>query len=92
MGRWIMLGLTILGVVLVFTTKNTGVLAIGLLSSVIGFFGFILALASDRVSASARPESSIAAVEDLAALRKVVPRPAPTMRPPSSANDATSQS
>ena len=70
MTRWIMLGLTLLGVVLVFTTKSVGVLSLGLLSGCIGFFGFILAMASDRVSASGRPESSMAAIDDLTALHK----------------------
>jgi hypothetical protein len=79
MARWIMLGVTILGVALVFTTKSTGVLALGLLLGIVGFFGFVFALAADRVSASARPESSMAAVDDLVALRK---RPiAPVSRP-----------
>jgi hypothetical protein len=71
MTRWIMLGLTLLGVVLVFTTKSVGVLSLGLLSGCIGFFGFILAMASDRVSASGRPESSMAAIDDLTALHKL---------------------
>jgi hypothetical protein len=70
MARWLMLGLTTLGLVVVFTTKSPGWLGTGLLFGIVGFFGFVLALAADRVSASARPESSMAAVDDLAALRK----------------------
>jgi hypothetical protein len=70
MARWIMLGLTILGVALVFSTKSAGLLSLGLLCSIVGFFGFVFVLAADRVSASARPETSMAAADDLAALRK----------------------
>lgn len=80
MTRWIMLGLTIIGMALVFSTKSAGLLSLGLLCSVFGFFGFVFALAADRVSASARPETSMAAVDDLAALRKraTLPRARPS--------------
>jgi uncharacterized protein (DUF58 family) len=77
MARWILLGATILGWIVVFTTKSAALLMIGLLLGIVGFFGFVFALAADRVSASARPESSMAAAADLAALRK---RPPPTLR------------
>lgn len=76
MSRWLMLGLTILGVILIFTTRNPGILMLGLLCGVVGFFGFILALAADRVSASSRPETSMVAIDDLASMRK------PHVRPP----------
>jgi hypothetical protein len=79
MTRWLMLGLTIIGIVVIFTTKNAGVLLLGLLFGIVGFVGFIMALAADRVSASARPESAMAAIDDLAALRK--PRAASAPRP-----------
>lgn len=70
MTRWIMLGLTVLGIVLIFTTKSPGLLGLGLLFGLVGFVGFIFALAAERISANARPESSMASSEDLAALRK----------------------
>lgn len=95
MARWIMLGLTILGVALVFTTKSVGVLSLGLLCGVFGFFGFVFALASDRISASARPEASMAAIDDLVALRKPVMRAAPNTVQQSTlpeANDAARRS
>jgi hypothetical protein len=79
MARWLMLGLTILGVVLIFTTKIPGVLMLGLFLGIVGFFGFIMALAADRVSASARPDSAMAAMDDLAALRRG--RAPPAARP-----------
>ncbi len=80
MARWIMLGLTILGAALMFSTKSVGLLSIGLLCAVVGFFGFVFVVVADRVSASARPETSMAAADDLAALRKraTLPRPRPS--------------
>ncbi|MEO6690548.1 MAG: hypothetical protein ABIS07_01405 [Dokdonella sp.] len=80
MARWIMLGLTIFGCALVFSTRSPGLLSLGLLCGVFGFFGFVFVLAADRVSASARPETSMAAADDLAALRKraTLPRPRPS--------------
>lgn len=80
MARWIMLGLTILGAALMFSARSVGLLSIGLLFAVFGFFGFVFVLAADRVSGSARPETSMAAADDLAALRKraTLPRPRPS--------------
>ncbi|MEO5558791.1 MAG: hypothetical protein ABIO49_03435 [Dokdonella sp.] len=79
MARWIMLGLMIIGAALVFSTKSAGLLSLGLLCSVFGFFGFVFALVADRVSASARPETSMAAADDLAALRKRASSPRPRL-------------
>ena len=85
--RWIMLALIVLGIAVTFTTKSVGLLALGLLLGFVGFFGLVFSLAADRVSASARPESAMAAPEDLKAMRtrrpiaavKSVPAPpAPT--------------
>jgi len=86
MTRWIMLVLTILGFALIFSTKSAALLAIGLLLAVIGFCGFVMSLLADRVSASARPETSMASTEDLVALRRprkpVAPPPAKTDQGP----------
>lgn len=87
MTRWIMLGLTVLGLVLVFVTKSPGLLAVGLLLGLFGAIGFVFALAADRISANARPESSMAALEDLAALRKR--KPPPAARPPATTPPVT---
>lgn len=78
MTRWILLGLTFVGFTLAFVAKSAGLLALGLLLGVVGAFGLIFALASDRVAASARPDALMAAPEDLAALGK---RPAPPRAP-----------
>ena len=66
--RWMLLALTILGFVLVFSSKSALVLAFGLLLGGVGLFGFIFALAADRISANARPDTSMASTEDLIAL------------------------
>lgn len=86
MARWLLFGLTIFGFGLAFVAKSPGLLAIGLLVGFVGFFGFIFAMAAARVSASARPESSMVGVDELAMLRRratpPAPRPSPATRPP----------
>lgn len=81
MFRWILLGLTLLGFALAFTTKSPGLLGLGLLFGVIGLIGFVLALANDRIAANARPDTAMASIEELAALKKpraTTPAPPPT--------------
>ena len=82
--RWLLLALTIAGFTLTFMAKGTGVLALGLLMSFVGFFGFIFALAADRVSSAARPETSMLDAGDLAAMRarQAGARPRPVATPP----------
>lgn len=70
MSRLFWLLLALVGCALTFTAKSPGLLGIGLLLGIVGFLGFVLALAASRVSASARPETAMASVEDLGALRK----------------------
>lgn len=89
--RWIMLALAIVGIVLTFTAKSMGVLVLGLVLDVVGVLGVVFSLAADRVSASARPESTMLGPEDLAAMRArragAAPRPvpnAPGPQPPAS--------
>ena len=67
--RWLLLVLTIAGFTLTFMAKGPLLLAIGLVLGFVGFLGFIFALAADRVSAAARPETSMLGAEDLAAMR-----------------------
>jgi hypothetical protein len=67
--RWLLLAITIAGFTLTFMAKGPGLLALGLVLGFVGFFGFIFALAADRVSAAARPETSMLGAEDLAAMR-----------------------
>ena len=92
MTRWIMLVVTLLGLVLTFGAKTPGLLGIGLLLTLIGVIGFVFALAADRIAANARPEASMAAVEDLAALRRkraAAPAPARPVVPAAPVAPAT---
>lgn len=84
MTRWILLGMTILGFVFVFTTRSPAVLLISLLAGIIGFVGFVVSLAADRVAANARPDVAMASREDIVAMRKPVVKPAiaqPSVQP-----------
>lgn len=78
MARWILLGMTILGTVVVFTTHNGALLAIALLMTLIGFVGFVLSLAAGRIASTSRPELAMASREDMMAMRKPLVRPAST--------------
>jgi hypothetical protein len=82
--RWLLLVLTVVGFTLTFMAKGPGLLAIGLVLGFVGFFGFIFALAADRVSASTRPETAMLATEDLAAMhaRQSGARPRPVVATP----------
>ncbi len=77
MVRLLLLVLTVAGIALVFVAKSPGLLGVGLVFGIVGFFGLVLSLAAARVSASARPEASMASVEDIIALRKPRPGSAP---------------
>lgn len=81
MARWILLALTILGFVLVFTTHNALVLGIGLLAGIVGFIGFAMTLAADRIAANSRPDVAMASPDDLKALRKPPARPGAIPKP-----------
>ena len=70
MARLLLLVLTLVGFALVFTAKSPGLLGLGLLFGMAGSFGFVLAMAATRVSASARPDTAMASVDDLVALKK----------------------
>jgi hypothetical protein len=87
MARWITLALTVIGFAIAFTTNSPGVLGLGLLLGLVGLIGFVFALAAARVSARARPETSMASVEDLRALRKAAP---PVGTPPRRPGDGPS--
>lgn len=80
MTRWLMLAGTVLGFALAFVAKGPGWVGFGLLLGFVGLFGLVFSMAADRISANARPESSMAGPEDLAAMRagRVAAKPAPT--------------
>lgn len=94
MWRWIMAAIAMAGFVLAFTTHSPGWLGVGLVLGFGGIVGVVLSMAAARVAASARPESTMASPQDLAALQRVhrpgppeakataAPRPATRDRPP----------
>lgn len=69
MTRLVLLIAMIGGFALAFVTRSPGLLGLGLLLGAVGLFGFIFSLAAARVSANARPDTSMASVDDLIALR-----------------------
>ncbi len=89
MSRLLWLVVTLVGFALAFVAKSAVVLGLGLLLGIVGFFGFVLAMAAARVSASARPETSMASVDDLGALRKRAP-PTTFRAPPARARGGDS--
>ena len=77
--RWILVGLTILCLTIVFTTKSAALLGIALLLGIFAFIGFIFSLAAERISSVSRPDTSMASVEHLAAMspRRAAKAPVP---------------
>jgi hypothetical protein len=66
--RWIMAALTVIGFAIAFFTGSVALLAVGIVLGFIGLFGTVFAIASERVSASARPDSAMASADVLAVL------------------------
>jgi len=89
MTRWILLGMTILGTVVVFTTHNGMLLAIALLMTLVGFVSLVLSLAAGRIASTSRPELAMASREDMMAMRKPLARPTPALqtRPPATPSE-----
>ncbi|MBN8727181.1 MAG: hypothetical protein J0H15_05685 [Xanthomonadales bacterium] len=82
MTRWILLVMALLGLVLVFTGKTGGMVAIGLLLALVGLIGFVLSLAAARVAAASRPDAAMASPDELVALgRRAAGTPSPPPRP-----------
>ena len=69
MTRWIMLAMTLLGLIMATLTRSPGVLGFALLLTVAGLFGTVLSLAAARVSANSRPEVAMLPPEALQAIR-----------------------
>lgn len=70
MTRWIMIAMTVFGIVMVFVTKSPAVLGMGLLLAFIGLFGTVMSIAADRISSGTRPETAMLQPEVIAALRE----------------------
>lgn len=69
MTRWIMIAMTLIGLVGAILTRSPGILGIALLMTVVGLFGTVLSLAADRVSANSRPDVAMLPPEALHAIR-----------------------
>lgn len=65
MQRWILLGLSLVCFIIVFTTKSAFALGVGLLVGSVATVGFILSLAAERISSVSRPDTAMAAPEQL---------------------------
>ncbi len=69
MTRWIMIALTLAGFGTAIVTHSPGMLGLGLLAGVVGLFGVVFSLAADRISANARPDSTMLQPDVIAAMR-----------------------
>ena len=69
MTRWIMIALTLLGLVTAVLTRSPGVLGFALVVLTVGLFGTVLSFAADRISASSRPDVAMLPPEALKAIR-----------------------
>lgn len=70
MTRWIMISLTLIGLITAIVTRSPGVLGLALLICFVGAFGTVFSIAAERVSSNARPDASMLPPEALAAIRE----------------------
>ena len=69
MTRWIMIALTLIGLVTALLTRSPVILGIALLALMGGLFGTVMSFAADRISASSRPDVAMLPPEALKAIR-----------------------
>ncbi len=69
MTRWIMIALTLIGLVTAILTHSPAILGLALLALLGGLFGTVMSFAADRISASSRPEVAMLPPEALKAIR-----------------------
>jgi disulfide bond formation protein DsbB len=69
MTRWIMISMTLIGLIMAILTRSPGILGLALLMCFVGAFGTIFSIAGERVSANARPDATMLPPEALAAIR-----------------------
>ena len=70
MTRWLMIALTLLGLVMAILTRSPGLLGIALLMIFVGLCGTVFSLAAERVSANTRPDAAMLPPEALVAIRE----------------------
>jgi hypothetical protein len=70
MTRWIMIAVTLLGLLVAIFTHSPGLLGFALLVVFLGLFGTVLSLAADRISANSRSDVSMLPPEALQVIRE----------------------
>ena len=85
MTRWIMIALTVTGLMTAILTRSPGLLGLALLLTLVGLFGTVISLAADRISANSRPDSTMLSPDVLLAVRDKSRMP---MNKPSGRTDA----
>ncbi len=81
MTRWIMIALTLMGLLTAVLTRSPGILGFALVVLVVGLFGTVLSFAADRISASSRPDVAMLPAEALKAIRDKANAKREVMRP-----------
>ena len=69
MTRWIMIALTLIGLIMAFLTRSPGLLGLALMMCFVGACGTVFSIAAERVSANSRPDASMLPPEALVAIR-----------------------
>jgi hypothetical protein len=67
---WILVGLSLAGMVVAFITTSPGILALALLVTVVSMFCAIFAFAARRIAANAQPDSALLTPDVLAHIRE----------------------
>jgi len=84
--RWLVLLVSLGAFALAFTTKSTGMMALGLLAGFGCLFAAIFAFAAARIEETSRPDAAMLTDGDIsklkASLRKPAPPPAEPLPPP----------
>ncbi len=67
--RWFFIAALIAGFAMAFSTRSSGVLAIGLVLATIGVIGTILQVLDSRMGASSRTDATLLADREVASIR-----------------------
>ena len=91
--RWIMIAMTLLGLIIALLTRSPGLLGFSLVLVFIGLFGTVFSLAGDRISANSRSDVTMLSPDVLKAIRDKANSQAPARAgtPATPAQHATRQ-
>ncbi|HZP65197.1 MAG TPA: hypothetical protein VFB32_02720 [Rudaea sp.] len=67
--RWVLLLVSVFGFAIVFSTRSSALLTLGLLAGFGGLFGAIIGFASARIASTARPDSMLLSDKDIGTLQ-----------------------